>query len=97
MSQTVQAKQQLIIEQNVKDIKHYINGAFVDAASGKTFANMNPLTNDVMNQVAEGEEADIDKAVAAADRAFKGLWGRLKVKERLAYINNIADIIDEHI
>lgn len=97
MSQTIQDKQQAIIEKGIKDIQLYINGEFADAASKKTFGNLNPFTNETINQVAEGDKADIDKAVAAADRAFKGTWGKLKLKERLAYINKIADVIDAHI
>ncbi|HLR40998.1 MAG TPA: 5-carboxymethyl-2-hydroxymuconate semialdehyde dehydrogenase [Virgibacillus sp.] len=97
MSQTIRDRKQSIIKQRVKNIKHYINGEFVESASGKTFANLNPFTNKVINYVAEGDKADIDKAVAAAYEAFQGPWRKLKVKERLEYINKIADIIDEHI
>ncbi|MEK5522174.1 5-carboxymethyl-2-hydroxymuconate semialdehyde dehydrogenase [Heyndrickxia sp. FSL W8-0423] len=82
---------------NLKDIQLYINGEFVDAASGKTFENINPFTNEVINYIAEGDAADIHVAVEAAHRAFHGEWGQLKVSERLKYIYKIADLIDEHI
>ncbi|WP_084178930.1 5-carboxymethyl-2-hydroxymuconate semialdehyde dehydrogenase [Virgibacillus alimentarius] len=97
MSQKLEEKQQAIIDKEVKDIQLYINGEFVDAASGKTFDNLNPFTNEVINQVAEGDKADIDKAVEAADKAFKGPWGKMKQAERLSYIRKIADVIDKHI
>ncbi|QQZ08405.1 5-carboxymethyl-2-hydroxymuconate semialdehyde dehydrogenase [Heyndrickxia vini] len=82
---------------NLKDIQLYINGEFIDAASGKTFENINPFTNEVINYIAEGDAADIHVAVEAAHRAFHGEWGQLKVSERLKYIYKIADLIDEHI
>lgn len=82
---------------SMKDIQLYINGEFVNAASGKTFENINPFTNEIINHVAEGDVADVEKAVAAANRAFHGEWGQLKVSERLKYIHKIADLIDQHI
>ncbi|GIN87300.1 aldehyde dehydrogenase [Heyndrickxia sporothermodurans] len=81
----------------IKDIQLYINGEFVDAASGKSFENRNPFTNEVINYVAEGNSADVNAAVEAANRAFHGDWGRMKVSERLKYIHKIADLIDEYI
>ncbi|HEU5138646.1 MAG TPA: 5-carboxymethyl-2-hydroxymuconate semialdehyde dehydrogenase [Bacillales bacterium] len=83
--------------ENLKDIQLYINGKFTDAESGKTFENINPFSNDKINEISEGDQADIDKAVKAADEAFRGPWGKMKVEERLGYVRKIADIIDEHV
>jgi len=83
--------------EKIQDVKLYINGRFVDAHSGKTFENLNPFSNEVINRVAEGDKKDIYAAVEAADAAFKGEWGKMKVSERLKYIHRIADLIDEHI
>jgi 5-carboxymethyl-2-hydroxymuconic-semialdehyde dehydrogenase len=83
-------------KQKTKDIKLYINGEFVDAESQRTFENINPFTNEVINEIASGDRADIDKAVAAAKQAFQ-TWSKLKVNDRLAYVYKIADLIDEHI
>ncbi|MFD1706458.1 5-carboxymethyl-2-hydroxymuconate semialdehyde dehydrogenase [Siminovitchia sediminis] len=78
------------------DIKLYINGQFIEPASGVYFDNRSPFTNEVINRVAEGRKADIDKSVQAAKRAFKeGSWGTMKVSERMKYIERIADLIDE--
>ncbi|MGE8205024.1 5-carboxymethyl-2-hydroxymuconate semialdehyde dehydrogenase [Heyndrickxia sp. NPDC080065] len=82
---------------SVNNIQLYINGEFVNAASGKTFENINPYTNEIINHIAEGDAADIQAAVKAAKNAFHGDWGKLKVSERLSYIKKIADLIDEHI
>ncbi|KAJ9684512.1 hypothetical protein PVL29_016805 [Vitis rotundifolia] len=52
-----------------------INGRFVDAASGKTFPTLDPRTGEVIANVAEGEAADINRAVSAARKAFDdGSW-----------------------
>ena len=49
----------------------FIDGQWVDAESGKTFETPNPSTGATLAEVAEGDRADIDKAVAAARRAFE--------------------------
>ncbi|MFZ3578431.1 5-carboxymethyl-2-hydroxymuconate semialdehyde dehydrogenase [Virgibacillus sp. DJP39] len=81
----------------VDDVKLYINGEFVDAHNAAYFDNLNPFTNQVTNRVAEGDKADIEKAVKAADDAFQTSWGRMKQKERMTYIDRIADLIDEEV
>jgi len=48
----------------------YIDGAFCDAASGATYANLNPATEAVIGRVADAGEADMERAIAAARRAF---------------------------
>ena len=50
-----------------------------------------------MNNIASGQVADIDKAVKAAHRAFKGEWGKMKQSERLDYVYKIGDLIEEHV
>ncbi|RSL33155.1 5-carboxymethyl-2-hydroxymuconate semialdehyde dehydrogenase [Salibacterium salarium] len=85
------------MEKNVKDIQHYINGQFVDASSNEVFDNYNPFTNEKINAVASGDNEEINQAVSAARKAFQGKWGNLKLKDRLAYIYKIADLIDEYI
>jgi 5-carboxymethyl-2-hydroxymuconic-semialdehyde dehydrogenase len=82
---------------HVERVKLYINGEFVETSSKETFENTNPFTNEVINTVSSGQEEDINKAVAAAKEAFEGSWGKMKVKNRMEYINRIADLIDEDI
>jgi len=82
----------------VANVKLYIDGQFVDSQSGASFENKNPFTNEINNYIAEGREADINQAVLSAKEAFvNGPWGKMKLKERMKYINRIADIIDEEI
>jgi aldehyde dehydrogenase (NAD+) len=47
-----------------------IDGVLVDADSGGTFDNVNPATEEIIGQVADGSTADIRRAIAAARRAF---------------------------
>lgn len=51
--------------------KMLIGGRWLDATSGKTFATYDPSTGDVLTQVAEGDRADVDRAVTAARKAFE--------------------------
>jgi phenylacetaldehyde dehydrogenase len=75
----------------------FINGQWVDAASGKTFETPNPATGDTLARIAEGDAEDIDRAVRAARAAFDdGLWGRITPSERGRIIWRIGDLILEH-
>lgn len=72
----------------------FIDGAFCDAASGKTFASINPATGETLAEVAEGDAADIDRAVQAARRAFDdGRWSRMVPGDRKAVLLKLADLI----
>ncbi|HSZ63286.1 MAG TPA: aldehyde dehydrogenase family protein [Terriglobales bacterium] len=81
-----------------KPRKMLIDGKWVNAASGKTFATYNPATGEILAQVAEGDRADIDAAVRAARRAFdKGPWTRMTASERGRLIWKLADLLEEHL
>jgi len=72
----------------------FINGKFVDAASGKTFDCINPATGDVLVQVAEGDTEDINRAVAAGRAAFEdGRWSRLAPGDRKTVLLRVAELI----
>jgi aldehyde dehydrogenase (NAD+) len=72
----------------------FIDNMFVEAASGKSFETINPATEDVLTSVAEGDRADIDKAVASARRAFEsGPWPRMSARERGRLLVRVADLI----
>jgi phenylacetaldehyde dehydrogenase len=77
--------------------KMLIGGAWVEAASGKTFNTYNPATGEVLAKVAEGDREDVDRAVKAARAAFEdGPWPDMLVAERARLIWRIAELIDEH-
>ncbi|WP_315906647.1 5-carboxymethyl-2-hydroxymuconate semialdehyde dehydrogenase [Priestia koreensis] len=81
----------------VHDVQLYINGEFLHAKGNGTFQNKSPFTNEVLNEVAEGRKEDIKEAVEAAKQAFENTWSKLKLAERMTYINKIADVIDEEV
>lgn len=73
-----------------------IDGDWVEARSGRSFETRNPATGDLLARVPDGDEADIDAAVAAARRAFEGPWSRFKPYERQVLLLRIADLVDRH-
>jgi phenylacetaldehyde dehydrogenase len=75
----------------------FINGQWVDAASGRIFPTPNPATGETLANIAEGDAEDIDRAVRAARRAFEeGPWGKMTPSERGRIIWRIGDLILEH-
>lgn len=73
-----------------------IDGQWVEAASGRTFPTCDPATGEVLCAVAHGQTEDVDRAVAAARRAFEdGHWARMKPSDREQLIWRIGDLIDE--
>ena len=74
-----------------------IGGQWLDAASGQTFEAANPATEEVLAQVAMGDERDVDAAVAAARRAFEApSWSGISPHARSRYLHKIADAIEAH-
>lgn len=93
----VQEKQLLCSEWLKKPKKLLIDGAWVDAESGKTFETYNPATEEVLAKVAEGGKADVDKAVKAARKAFEtGPWRKMAAHERARLLLKLADAIEAH-
>ena len=73
----------------------FIGGEFVKPESGKYFATVNPATEERLSRVALADDADVDKAVKAARKAYNGPWSRMKPADRGKYIYRIARIIQE--
>ncbi|AHC46528.1 aldehyde dehydrogenase [Achromobacter xylosoxidans] len=75
----------------------YIDGAYADAADGATFAATSPIDGRKLADVAACGAADVDRAVAAARRAFEaGVWSQLAPRERKARLTRLAQLITEH-
>ncbi|MFN8189462.1 MAG: aldehyde dehydrogenase family protein [Nocardioidaceae bacterium] len=72
----------------------FIDGAFVEP-HGRTFKTISPATEEVLAEVAEADEADVDRAVAAARRAHTKVWGPMPGRERAKYLYRLARIIQE--
>jgi phenylacetaldehyde dehydrogenase len=66
---------------DMQNYKMWINGEFVDAQSGKTYTVINPATEEEIAKVPLGDKADVDKAVAAARKAFS-VWSKKSQTER---------------
>ncbi|MBY0228271.1 MAG: aldehyde dehydrogenase family protein, partial [Gemmataceae bacterium] len=84
----------------VPPVKHkqlFIGGQWRDSASGKTFATLNPANGEPICDVAEGDKADIDLAVAAARKAFEsGPWPKASAAERGRLLYKLADLVEKH-
>ncbi|HCU12709.1 MAG TPA: betaine-aldehyde dehydrogenase, partial [Gemmatimonadetes bacterium] len=76
--------------------KLFIGGRWVEAASGKTFATLDPSNGEVLAQVAEGDREDVDRAVKSARASFEsGSWRDLPPAERARILWKVGDIIEE--
>jgi aldehyde dehydrogenase (NAD+) len=65
----------------VRQTAMFIDGQWIPAASGKTFETINPATEEVICEVAEGDKADVDLAVKAARAQFDGgEWSRMDAR-----------------
>ncbi len=78
-------------------IKMLIGGQWVEAVSGKVFDTINPSTGKVLAKVAEGDREDINRAVAAARKAFEGgSWRKLTSSQRGRLLLKLADLIEQN-
>ena len=75
----------------------FIDGRYVDAASGATFDCVNPATGKLLARVAAGDTEDINRAVNSARAAFrKGSWAQLAPAKRKRVLLRLAELIREH-
>ena len=75
----------------------FIDGRYVAAASGQTFDDVSPIDGRVIARVASTDRADVDRAVAAARRAFEsGVWSRQPPRERKRVLQRFAELILAH-
>lgn len=73
----------------------FIGGKMVKPSSGKYFNTINPATEEVLASVPEANQADVDKAMKAARKAYEGPWSKMKAGERGKYLFRIARLIQE--
>jgi 1-pyrroline dehydrogenase len=79
----------------VKRYQMFVGGQWTDATGGETQAVVNPATGEVMAEVPKATEADVDRAVAAAHKAFE-TWGETTPRERSELLLKLADALIEH-
>ncbi len=93
MNQPVAKAQIPAALQDVIRTELFIDGKFVAAESGATMATLNPHDNSEIAQIALAGKTDIDKAVAAAQRAFPK-WSRMAAMDRGRILLKLADLIE---
>ena len=78
----------------MEKFKMYIDGEFVEAASGEWFDSFDPFTGEVWSQVAAGGPTDVNRAVEAAHRAFtQGPWSEMTASQRGMLVHKLGDLI----
>jgi len=77
------------------EVRLFIDGEYVDALEGGRFETVNPATGEITAAVAAGTAADVDRAVAAASRAYRsGSWARMAPRDRMQVLYRLAELID---
>ncbi len=75
----------------------FIGGAWVDPLGGETFATEDPATGQKLGDIALAQEADVDRAVKAAQKALNGTeWSEMKPNARALLLNRLADALLDH-
>lgn len=86
------------VRPQVRHTECFIGGQWQPAQSGKTFATVNPATEETIAMVAEGDAADIDLAVRAAREAFeRSEWSRMDARERGRLMLRLADLMEQEV
>ncbi|HEV2075873.1 MAG TPA: gamma-aminobutyraldehyde dehydrogenase [Thermoleophilaceae bacterium] len=76
-------------------VQNFIDGAFADAAEGRTMEVLNPATGAPMAEAPASGEEDVERAVAAAARALEG-WAAATPGERSLCLLRLADAVEEN-
>lgn len=74
--------------------KNYINGQLTAPVSKNYIDNYHPAIGEVYSQVPDSEDADVEHAVQAAEKAFDS-WSNMPAEQRCKILLKIADLIDE--
>ncbi len=75
-------------------VQLYIDGAWTEAAAGRSLPVVNPATGEVIGKVAHAERADLDRALEAADKGFR-LWRKVSAFDRSKVMRKAADLLRE--
>ena len=78
-------------------LQAFVDGRFVDAASGKTFDCISPIDGRVLGQVADCAAEDVDRAVLSARTAFDaGHWSNLSPSKRKRILLRLAQLVQDN-
>jgi betaine-aldehyde dehydrogenase len=80
---------------SIPTLQNFIDGAFVDAAEGATSTVIDPATGEEIARAQDSGAEDVNRAVAAARRAFE-TWGSTTPKERSLMLLKLADAIEQN-
>ncbi|MGB8170973.1 MAG: aldehyde dehydrogenase family protein [Chthoniobacteraceae bacterium] len=81
----------------MKTLPMFLNGAWVEAVDGGTRQILNPASNEVIAEAADGNERDAEVAIGHARKAFdEGPWPQMRAPERASYLFKLADLIERH-
>ena len=73
----------------------WINGQPSPPSTDRYMPTVNPATEETLSRVAEGGKEDVDRAVAAARKAYTGVWGKMPGAERAKYLYRLARMLQE--
>lgn len=76
-------------------LQNFIGGEFYAPINKKYIDNTDPSTGNISGQIPDSDDADVEKAVAAAQKAFPE-WSNTSAEKRFLILNKIADLIDEN-
>ncbi len=77
----------------IGDMPMLIGGDLVASESGRWMDSIDPATEEVLGRVPQGTAQDVDRAVAAAEKAQPG-WAALSIAERAGYLHRVADALE---
>ena len=86
-----------MVEAEPMETRLFIDGAFVEAATGATFESVDPASGETIARIAAADAEDVDRAVSAARRAFdNGPWRRTPAAERARVLRKLAGLLREN-
>ena len=95
---TVTMAERRLPEEAEREFKNLIDGEWVAAESGETFSCVDPFTEEAWGRVPIAGEADVDRAVRAARRAFDSDgWPQTSPAERAALMRRLARLIEDNV
>src|SRR5947207_14615912 len=76
-------------------VKNFIGGKWVEGSAGKTFESRNPATGELLGVLTVSDKSDVDKAVQAAEKAFKQ-WRLVPAPRRGEILFKAAQTLVDH-
>lgn len=88
----------IVAPPKIRQTNMLINGKWQESQSGKRFSTINPVNEQVIAEVPEGNAADVDAAVKAARTAFEsGPWHKMDARDRGRLMNKLADLMEANL